>query len=74
MEFRIQRVRPVRISAEARNLDLYRFCMSETLNPYSDTPRGSMNTVIYYKCEMMAGPLAGVAKSGQRRWIQGPVS
>ncbi len=28
---------PVRISAEARDSDLYRFCMSETLNPYSDT-------------------------------------
>ena len=32
-----------------------------------------MNTVIYYKHHRFDASHAGVAKSGQRRWIQGPV-
>jgi hypothetical protein len=32
------------------------------------------NTVKYYYCMRLAASFAGVAKPGQRRWIQGPVT
>ena len=35
---------------------------------------GATNTVKYYYCMRLAASFAGVAKPGQRRWIQGPVT
>ncbi len=32
------------------------------------------NTIKYYYCMRLAASFAGVAKPGQRRWIQGPVT
>jgi hypothetical protein len=35
---------------------------------------GTTNTIKYYYCMRLAASFAGVAKPGQRRWIQGPVT
>ncbi len=37
-------------------------------------PVGATNTIKYYYCMRLAASVAGVAKPGQRRWIQGPVT
>ena len=37
-------------------------------------PAGTTNTIKYYYCMRLAASFAGVAKPGQRRWIQGPVT
>jgi hypothetical protein len=36
--------------------------------------RPRKNTVKYYYCMGLAASFAGIAKPGQRRWIQGPVT
>ena len=37
-------------------------------------PAALTNNVKYYYCMRLAASFAGVAKPGQRRWIQGPVT